>query len=311
MRASISALTGSRSIPIDATLPIIRPVGATLVETMATLVAGSRPPRFARVADDSGSNASSTSTRPGVTSPIDSVDTTGPAFWLSPVWSTELDGLPTSFAAVASTWLDGHHPGAADARHPDRRRRRQPRRVRQRCRIEGSVRGTGRSAGDAVGGHRHEGGAVTLEAAGVDVAAGLVDDRLAAELGVDRMEREAVRLDAAVAAALAHALVDHDPEAGLLHPTALALAALLGRALLIVDEHGDSVDRAQLLLGLDDAVAVHHVDTAGTLTPRYLPGSSVVMTTRLTPSASSIAATSGTGRTPAASWPPVIATAAL
>ena len=44
---------------------------------------------------------------------------------------------------------------------------------------------------------------------------------------------------------------------------ALAVAALLGRALLIVDEHRHAVDRAQLLLGLDDAVAVHHVDAAG------------------------------------------------
>ena len=45
--------------------------------------------------------------------------------------------------------------------------------------------------------------------------------------------------------------------------------------------------------------------------PRYLPGSSVVMTTSLTPSASSLPATAGTGSRPVASWPPVMATAAL
>ena len=43
----------------------------------------------------------------------------------------------------------------------------------------------------------------------------------------------------------------------------LAVAALLGRALLIVDQHGDTVDLAQRLLRLDDALPVPHVDTVG------------------------------------------------
>ena len=41
---------------------------------------------------------------------------------------------------------------------------------------------------------------------------------------------------------------------------ALAIAALLGGALLIVDVHGDAVDRLELLLRIDDRIAVHDVD---------------------------------------------------
>ena len=46
-----------------------------------------------------------TSTRPGSGSPIEMVDTTGPAFWLRPVWSTEWAGRSSMRAAAASIWL--------------------------------------------------------------------------------------------------------------------------------------------------------------------------------------------------------------
>ena len=53
-------------------------------------------------------------------------------------------------------------------------------------------------------------GAVALHARVVLVAGRLVDLGLAAELGLDRQDRQAVGLRAAVAAALADALVDED-----------------------------------------------------------------------------------------------------
>ena len=160
--------------------------------------------------------------------------------------------------------------------------------------------------------HGHEGRAVALEAAHVEVAAGLVDGGLAAELGVDRLQAQAVRLDAAVAAALADPLVDHDLEAGPGQQAPLAVAPLLGRALLVVDEHGDARDGPQVLLRLDDVVAVASPSRPWAATmPRYLPGSSVVMMTSFTPSLSSLDATAGTGSRPVASWPPVMATAPL
>ena len=61
-------------------------------------------------------------------------------------------------------------------------------------------------------GDGHEGRAVAVEAGVVVVARRLVDAGLAAELGVDGLHREAVALDAAVAAALADVLVDEDAQ---------------------------------------------------------------------------------------------------
>ena len=57
---------------------------------------------------------------------------------------------------------------------------------------------------------RHEARAEALEAGIVLVAGRLVDLALAAERGLDRLDRDAVGLDAAIAAALADQLVDED-----------------------------------------------------------------------------------------------------
>ena len=59
---------------------------------------------------------------------------------------------------------------------------------------------------------------------------------------------DAVRLDAAVAAALAHGRIDEHALVGIGEQAALAAAALLGRAGLVVDQHGDARHLAQLLL---------------------------------------------------------------
>src|SRR6185503_10983659 len=56
----------------------------------------------------------------------------------------------------------------------------------------------------------HERRAIALEAGEVLVAGALMDAGLAAELGLDRLDRQAAGLLAAVAAALAHPLVDDD-----------------------------------------------------------------------------------------------------
>ena len=109
--------------------------------------------------------------------------------------------------------------------------------------------------------HRDERRAITLQATGIDVAAGLIDHRLATELGLGGMQRQAVGLHATVAAGLADPLVDHHSERGRGDDPALAIATLLGSALLVVDVHGDTVHATELHLCVDDGVAMDHVDT--------------------------------------------------
>ena len=116
-----------------------------------------------------------------------------------------------------------------------------------------------------LGHHGEERGAVPGEAGVVLVARGLVDLGLAAELGLDRLHRQAVGLHAAVAAAFAHPLVDDDSLGRLDHDAALAVTPLLRRALLIVDQHGGACHLGQHLLRLDDALAVPHLDPVGEL----------------------------------------------
>src|SRR5262249_52970302 len=118
--------------------------------------------------------------------------------------------------------------------------------------------------------HRDEARAVALETGEVLVARALVDAALAAELGLDRLDRNAVRLHRAVAAALTHALVDDDAPVGLGKLAALAQAARLGRAGLVVDERGDALDLAQRLLDRIQVVAVVHRDAGGKRAGRIL-----------------------------------------
>src|SRR5690606_12059381 len=87
--------------------------------------------------------------------------------------------------------------------------------------------------------HGHEGRAEPVDAGEVLVAIRLVDAALAPELGLQRLDRHAVRLHAAVAAAFAHQLVDDDPPVGIGEGAALAPAPLLGRTGLVVNEDRD------------------------------------------------------------------------
>ena len=86
---------------------------------------------------------------------------------------------------------------------------------------------------------------------------------LAAELGRHRLHRQAVGLAPAVPAALADPLVDEHPGLRLGDLAALALAALLGGALLVVHEHGDTGRGREDPLGLGDTGAVPHGHPAG------------------------------------------------
>ena len=104
--------------------------------------------------------------------------------------------------------------------------------------------------------HGDERRAEALHAGVVLVAARLVDGALAAQLGLQRLHRHAVRLHAAVAAALADQLVDDDALVGIGERAALAAAALLGGAGLVVDQHGAAGDFAKLLLHRLQVVAV-------------------------------------------------------
>ena len=98
--------------------------------------------------------------------------------------------------------------------------------------------------------------AVAVKTAVVGVAGGLVDPRLAAVLGVHRLYRQAVGLDAAVSAAFADRLVDDHPGVAGGQRAALTLPACVGRAVLVVDQHGHTLDVAQTSLRLVEAVAV-------------------------------------------------------
>ncbi len=105
-------------------------------------------------------------------------------------------------------------------------------------------------------GHGDEARAVAFDAREVLVAARLVDAALAAELGLDRLDRDAVALHRAIAAALADQLVDHDAAIGVGELAALAQAPRLGRAGLVVDERRYAGRLAQLLLHAVELVAV-------------------------------------------------------
>ena len=99
-----------------------------------------------------------------------------------------------------------------------------------------------------------------------------MDPRLAAELGVDRLHGQAVRLGPAVAAALTDPLVDEDPLRRLDGQPALALAPQLGRAFLVVDEDRDAVHAGQLFLGRGQPVPVTDLHARGQPHPPVPPG---------------------------------------
>ncbi len=122
----------------------------------------------------------------------------------------------------------------------------------------------------AAGHHGQERRAVAGQARVVDVARGLVDLGLAAELGGHRLHGKAIGLAAAIPATLADPLVDQHllRRGGLLAPA--ALASLLGRAFLVVDKHRHPRDGGEFLLGAQQFIAVPDVDAPGQLAAQPL-----------------------------------------
>ncbi|CFP47906.1 Uncharacterised protein [Bordetella pertussis] len=107
---------------------------------------------------------------------------------------------------------------------------------------------------------RDEAGAESLHARIVLVAAGLVDGALTAVRGLQRHYRQAIRLHAAIAAVLADGAVDQQAARRIRELVLLAAPALLGRAGLVVDQHGDAGRGAQLALHRVQVAAVVHLD---------------------------------------------------
>ena len=157
-----------------------------------------------------------------------------------------------------------HDAGAADPGHEDRVRRfadlGQARLLQRRpavARFHFPRRGLARLRAM----HGHEGWAEPVDAGKILVARGLVDDALAAELRLERLHRHAVRLHAAVAAAFADEFVDDDALVWIGERAALPATALLGRAGLVVEQHGHAVDCGQLALHLVEFFTGPHRQT--------------------------------------------------
>ena len=126
--------------------------------------------------------------------------------------------------------------------------------------------------------------------------------RLRPQLGLDRLDRDAVALHAAVAAALAHALVDHDALVGVGELAALAQAARLGRAGLVVDQRRDArAPRAARAAraSISSRWWKRRRRRGKRAVAGYLSGASPTTAMRCTPSARSWRAISGTVISPA------------
>src|ERR1700675_4965931 len=82
------------------------------------------------------------------------------------------------------------------------------------------------------------------------VAVRLVDLALAAEFGLERLNRNAVRCLRAVAAAFADEVVDEDALRWIRIQSALAAASFFGGAGLVIEQNREALDLAQLALDL-------------------------------------------------------------
>ncbi len=123
--------------------------------------------------------------------------------------------------------------------------------------------GASRLGGAGVNGDEGERRAVALQTGHVEVAARLVDARLAAVLRHHRLHGQAVALVSAVAASFTDPFVDHDAEVGLGELAAAAGPAILGGARLVVDQGGHATHRGESLLRLDQPRAIPDFDAVG------------------------------------------------
>ncbi len=99
--------------------------------------------------------------------------------------------------------------------------------------------------------HRHKRRTVPQAARIVLIARSLVDPHLAAERGIDRLQAHAIGLLHAVAASFAHPLVDHQARcSGSARISAGPPVTLLGRALLVIENHRHAFDGGGLAHGV-------------------------------------------------------------
>src|SRR4029078_9205306 len=153
-------------------------------------------------------------------------------------------GLALDMGGHAEQRADRQHAGAADAADGDVIGPIQ-RRPRSALRQFTDIAYAGRHAAAhlaAVDGD--EGRAKTLHAGIVFVAGRLVDGALAPQFGLQRLDRNAVRLHRAVAAAFAHRRIDHDAARRILQKPTFAAAALFGRTGLHEYDRGSTLDLA-------------------------------------------------------------------
>src|SRR5580693_6820495 len=156
------------------------------------------------------------------------------------------------------------HAGAADAGDEDAVGPLERRRFRLRQIGKQAV--VGRKATELARGGAADGDkawAKALEAGKILVAVRLIDAALAAERGLDRQHRDAIRFVRAIAAAFADGVVDEDALGRIGEFAALAAAAFLRRAGLIVDQHREAFDVAQLALYGIEVVAMSDGDAGG------------------------------------------------
>ena len=163
----------------------------------------------------------------------------------------------------AEQGADGHDAGAADPGDDDAIGSIDGRKDRIGERREIDVRGAAGRSVDAAAVDGDEARAEPVEAGEILVARRLVDGAFAAIRRLLGNDGDAVGLDAAVAAALAHRLVDEGALRRVGIEAALAAAAFLGGAGLVVDEDGGASIFAQLPLHRVEVVAVGDGDARG------------------------------------------------
>src|SRR6185437_10254658 len=167
------------------------------------------------------------------------------------------DALALEMCGHAEQRADGDDPGAADTCDEDsvwlvERRRGGFGKFRQAV----FVAIAGAALLEAAALDRDKAGAEPLEAGEILIAARLVDCSLAAELGLDRSYRQAVRRGRTVAAAFADEVVDDHAARRVGEAPALAPPALFGGAGLVVDDGGDAGEFTQIALHRVEVVAV-------------------------------------------------------
>jgi hypothetical protein len=164
---------------------------------------------------------------------------------------------------------------------------------------------------------RHEARAEALDAGIVGVAGTLVHAALQAQVAGLGLQRRAVRLLAAVAAAFAHRVVDEHALGGLGNSPFLRRRRFSARTDLVVDQHRHALELAQLALHRVHVVAVMHREHDALAVGRQeaavgpAVGSSATSAMTLHAFGRHLVRDARHADGPSTGWPPVMATASL